>query len=75
MTKMRILLNTEKDLLKFLEKTSDYKADVNIRAGGYFIDAKSLLGVMGIGYGKQVILEANTDDAEDVRRTFQEYLV
>lgn len=66
--KIKIKLNTVKDAGLFVAKCSEYPVDVDFICGRYVIDAKSLMGVLGIGLGRECEVEIHSCYKENLIR-------
>ncbi len=55
MTEMMIFLITEHDAVELIGILSKYSFDIDMVLGRYVIDAKSILGVLGLGIGKPAV--------------------
>lgn len=69
----RIRFNKVEDILEFVSLASSYPYHMDICYGSQTVDAKSIVGVMAIGIGRDVILKAYTDDAEDLCKKIEKY--
>lgn len=49
--KLKIKLNTISDAVLFSAKCGEYEDDIDYACGKYMIDAKSIVGVIGVGLG------------------------
>lgn len=72
--RMYIELNSVKDALNFVDTVSRFDCDVDMISGIHHIDAKSVLGVLGIGTNKKVMLDVHTEDAAIVQRNLKEFI-
>ena len=70
-----IKLNTEEDILDFVNITRSYKAPIDLIKYHHGVDAKSIMGVIALGVYEQVeveLISANEDDilrfAKDMER-------
>ena len=66
--KVPILLNSEQDVAEFIKVTSRYPHDLDVKAGSYEVDAKSLLGVLGIALQRQAELKIHADSLEGLEK-------
>lgn len=66
--KIQILLNSETDVAEFIKVTSRYPHDLDIKAGGYEVDAKSLLGVLGTALQRKAELKVHADSMEGLEK-------
>lgn len=64
---MRIKLGLE-DVAEFVKITSIFESDVNIRSvnNGIMVDAKSIMSVIGLDLGGELIVDINSDDDDEV---------
>lgn len=74
MTTMNVIIPKKEDVEDFVTKVSEFPCDVNLTAGRFVIDAKSILGVLGLGVGKVLKMEANTDNVEPLKSALQKYI-
>lgn len=72
--RMYIELNSVKDALNFVDTVSRFDCDVDMISGIHHIDAKSVLGVLGIGTNKKVMLDVHTEDTAIVQKDLQKYI-
>lgn len=66
MYKRKIKLNTPEDVAHFVNTCSKYSCDINIYDGRSVIDAKSLVGVFAISQGKDVEVEINSSNENEI---------
>lgn len=59
---IEIRLKTHMDALILATRLTRYSYKIDMQIGCTIIDAKSILGVLGLGVGKSVCLNINTDD-------------
>ena len=66
---MRIKLDLE-DVAKFVTIASSFESDINIRSArnGIIVDAKSIMSVVGLDLGSELVVEMNSNDEEEVKR-------
>jgi len=60
-----IKLNSMEEAKQFVNITSKYYFDVDIKSGRYTVDAKSLLGIFSIDLSRPVIVEIYTEEYAD----------
>lgn len=63
MERYTILLRSAQEAAEFVDRVSDYQETVELVIGGNRMDAKSFLGVVGIGLGKTVIVEIQKENS------------
>ena len=59
-----------------VQVASKYQSKINICQGTKTVNAKSIMGIMGLGLdtGKQIVLEAEGDDAKEAVEAMEEFL-
>ena len=62
MKSIEIRLKTHMDALILTARLTRYSYKIDMQIGCMIIDAKSVLGVLGLGVGKSVCLNISTDD-------------
>ena len=69
-----IFLKTEQDAVRLNGIVTKYPYDIDMVHGKYVVDAKSILGVLGVGVGNKTKLSINTDEAEQLLEEITPYL-
>lgn len=62
--KLYIKLNSVEDAIHLVNKVSKYDCEADIKSGKYYIDAKSILGVIGVGTNRKILLEIQSEEKE-----------
>ena len=62
MNKLKIKLSTLEMVSDFIKVCSKYDCDINVYDGSVIVDAKSIVGVFSIVQGKEIEVQAITDD-------------
>lgn len=63
MIKKSIRFNTVNDIKEFVNITMTQPFDIDLIAGRYIADAKSILSVFGLDLGREVTLGIHTDES------------
>lgn len=66
MYKKKIKLLTPEAIAEFVKICCKYSCDINIYDGRSVIDAKSIVGVFTISQGKEIEVEINSVNEDDV---------
>lgn len=74
MREVKIFLRTEQDAIGFINIVAQYSYDVDMAVGRHVVDAKSIMGVLGIGIGKETRLCMNTEQADALIQELSPYL-
>lgn len=66
MIEKSIYLKNGQDVEKLVEIVSRYPYDMDLSVGKFMVDAKSILGVLEIGVGRDLKLCINADNADEL---------
>ena len=69
MTKTTVFLQAINDVKEFVN------FDIDLVSGRYAIDAKSIMGIFSLDLSKPIQLNAHTDDAEDLLKDLNKFIV
>lgn len=72
---LNIKLKDQQSALDFLRIVSKYSFDVDAHFGRCVLDAKSVLGMLGISIGKPIQIYAHTDEKERLERELKAFEV
>ncbi len=75
MKSVKILLSMAESVKKFVAIVSKYPYDIDLRSGRFVIDAKSLLGIFSLDLSKPIVLEAHSDNCQDLLADLKDYIV
>ena len=65
MKSVTISLNTVNDIKEFVDIVKDYDFDVDLVAGRYTVDAKSIMGIFSLDLSKPITVQIQSDDCEE----------
>lgn len=65
MSNMNIYLDSQKDALEFVSLVSDIPYEADLSYGNCMVDAKSILGVLGMAIRKKATLVIHGENPED----------
>jgi len=72
----KIMLETVQDAAMFVTKMERISGDADLVLGSKAVDAKSLIGVLQLGVGKETVLVLHQEQEESaVRRLLKDYMV
>lgn len=76
---MKIKLNLE-DVAEFVTIASGFESDINIHSihNGVTVDGKSIMSVIGLDLGSELVVEVNSIDEEEVevfKERMRKYIV
>jgi phosphocarrier protein HPr len=75
MTKTTVFLQAINDVKEFVNIVMKYDFDIDLVSGRYAIDAKSIMGIFSLDLSKPIQLNAHTDDAEDLLKDLNKFIV
>ena len=70
-----IMLDTINDVKAFVNTVCKCDFDVDLIAGRYAVDAKSIMGIFSLDLSKPIKLEAHTDDADAFLNEIKDFIV
>ena len=75
MTKTTVFLQAINDVKEYVNIVMKYDFDIDLVSGRYAIDAKSIMGIFSLDLSKPIQLNAHTDDAEDLLKDLNKFIV
>lgn len=76
MVKQSVVFHKQEDLVDFVNKMCKYQYDADLVDGISIIDAKSILGVLGLGLERNLSLHLyHDDDNSEILSQISDYLV
>lgn len=73
MKELNICLKDERDALEMVNMISAYPADIDMCRGNMVFDAKSILGVLGLGVRNITKILIHMDEAEELLSKLKKY--
>lgn len=77
MLKFNIKLGSIEDVKSFVTAASFVKCDIDVLAGRYLVDAKSIMGLFSLDLAKPVTVQVHgdADEAEHFRKAIAQLIV
>ena len=69
--KTYIKLKTINDIKEFVAIATACNFDVDLAAGRYVVDAKSIMGIFSLDLSKNIELTAHTENADEAEKFFE----
>ena len=66
MSKRIVVFQNPSDILEFVRKVEKYPYDMDMKRGRYIVDAKSLLGLMNLGFQNEIELKVYEEECDDL---------
>ena len=74
MNKKTIIFQGPDDVVAFVRKVEKYPYNMDMKRRRYIVDAKSLLGLMNLGFRSKIELNVYEDDCEDLWDDIREFV-
>jgi len=75
MIKKSVSISSVKEVERFNHICSKFSCDVDLQAGKYYVDAKSIMGIFSLDLEQPLTLLVDSDDDIEVTEKFEEFLV
>lgn len=75
MSNLSVTFKNPNEVLDFVRKVEKYPYDMDLSRGSIVVDAKSLLGIMNLGFNQVISLKVYSDEVcEELRRDIEQFL-
>lgn len=74
MSKLNVTFRNPGDVLEFVRRVEKYPYDMDLSRGSIVVDAKSLLGIMNLGFNKIVSLKIYSEECEDLQQDLKDFI-
>ena len=75
MSKLSVTFKDPNDVLDFVRRVEKYPFEMDLCRGSIVVDAKSLLGIMNLGFNQVISLKVYSDEeCEELRRDIEQFL-
>ncbi|MCL2544532.1 MAG: HPr family phosphocarrier protein [Clostridia bacterium] len=75
MKTISIKLPLAENVKAFVSVVNKYPYDIDLRAGRYVVDAKSILGILSLDLAKPITMEVYADDCADLLADIKPFIV
>ena len=75
MKTINIKLPLAENVKAFVNVVNKYPYDIDLRAGRYVVDAKSILGILSLDLAKPITMEIYADDCADLLADIKSFIV
>ena len=75
MKTISIKLPLAENVKAFVNVVNKYPYDIDLRAGRYVVDAKSILGILSLDLAKPITMEIYADDCADLLADIKSFIV
>lgn len=74
MVKLNVKIVSMQDADKFNKICTKYDCDMDLQNDKYYVNAKSIMGIFSLDLSKVLILNADTEDEERVKKDFADFI-
>lgn len=74
MSEINVTFNNPNEVLDFVNRVAKYPFDMDLSRGSIVVDAKSLLGIMNLGFNQVVSLKVYAEDCEALCHDIGNYI-
>ncbi len=74
MVKLNVKIVSMQDADRFNKICSKYDCDMDLQNDKYYVNAKSIMGIFSLDLSSVLVLNADTDDEEKVKRDFASFV-
>ena len=74
MSKLNVTFRNPGEVLEFVRRVEKYPYDMDLSRGSIVVDAKSLLGIMNLGFNKIVSLKIYSEECEDLQQDLKDFI-
>ena len=74
MTKLPVKLNSMQDAKYLVQIAESCPYDVELICGRYIVDAKSLLGLMNLGFDQKIELKVYDEECDDLWKELDKFV-
>lgn len=74
---VKVNLNNTEKVKNFSNKVSNIDETIDLKAGRYIVDAKSIMGIFSLNLSKDLIMIIHADDkrAEEIKDILKEFII
>lgn len=74
MSEINVTFKNPNEVLDFVNKVVKYPFDMDLSRGSIVVDAKSLLGIMNLGFNQIVNLKVYAEECEELCQDIEKYI-
>ena len=74
MSKINVTFRNPGDVLEFVRRVEKYPYDMDLSRGSIVVDAKSLLGIMNLGFNQVVSLKVYSEECSQLQQDILEVI-
>lgn len=74
MSEIHVMFKNPNEVLDFINRIERYPYDMDLGRGSVVVDAKSLLGIMNLGFNQVVSLKVYAEECTDLCHDIEKYI-
>ena len=74
MNAKKVIFSNPDDVINFVKIVENYPYDMDMKRGRYIVDAKSLLGLMNLGFDHEIELSVYDEDCDDLWKELDKFV-
>ena len=74
MNAKKVIFSNPDDVINFVKIVEKYPYDMDMKRGRYIVDAKSLLGLMNLGFDQEIELNVYDEDCGDLWKELDKFV-
>ena len=74
MSEINVTFKNPNEVLDFVSRVEKYPFDMDLSRGSIVVDAKSLLGIMNLGFNQIVNLTVYSEECKDLCEDIEKYI-
>ena len=74
MNAKKVIFSNPDDVINFVKIVEKYPYDMDMKRGRYIVDAKSLLGLMILGFDHEIEMSVYDEDCDDLWKELDKFV-
>ena len=74
MSTKNVIFSNPGDVIDFVKIVEKYPFDMDMKRGRYIVDAKSLLGLMNLGFDQKIELKVYDEECDDLWKELDKFV-
>lgn len=74
MNELHVTFSNPNDVLDFVSRVEKYPYAMDMSRGSIVVDAKSLLGLLNLGFNQVAVLKVYAEECGDLRRDIEKFI-
>lgn len=75
MSSKMVMFSCPDDVRNFVKTVERFPFDMDLQKGRFIVDAKSLLGIMNLGFNSKIELKVHGEECQELFENIEQYVV